>query len=165
MAGNSNQIIVGPAQMFIDGVDVGFTTGGVTLRKATDWLDVEADQTKGVMRKEPTMERMFVSTTMLEATRDNMRRAMNEAATQAWSGSALALGSPNPVAVEHTVTLIGTGPSGKTRTYVFTRAIASEEVEHMAGARDAVSSLPIGMELLKDENYGSTFGYMHEQDA
>lgn len=158
--GDSDNIIVGPASLQIDSIDVGFTQGGVQFRKTEEYLDVEADQVKGVMRKEITMERAFVTTTLLEATLYNLRQAMHEAPAQAWSGSALAFGSANPTAVEHVLTITGSAPEGGTRTYIFTRAIKVDEVEHMIGARDQASIIPIGFELLKDEDTGNRFGYV-----
>ena len=165
MASSAN-IIVGPANISVDGVDVGYTQGGVSFKKALDYLDVEADQSKGVMRKEVTMERAHITTTLLESTLANMRTVFQEAASQAWSGSALAFGMANPVAIEHTLTITGKGPAvagvSKTRTYTFYRAIKVDEVDHMIGARDAASILPVTFELLKDENYGSRFGFVYE---
>ena len=159
MATNSNNIIVGAASLSIGGVDVGFTTGGVTLRKSTEFLDVEGDQNAGVIRKEPTMEKMFVNTTMLEATLTNIRKAMNEPVANATSGSSLDFGSASPTSQEAQLVITGKAPEAGTRTYTFYRAIAVEDVEHMAGARDQASVVPVGFELLKDENQDNKFGF------
>lgn len=159
---SESNIIVGPAELSLSGVNVGYTQGGVTLRKSEEFFDVEADQLKGVIKKEVTMERMFLTTTMVEATFSNMRKAMQEAAAQEWSGSALGFGSANPVVTEHTLSVTGNGVDGLTRTYTFFRAIAIDEVEHLIGARDAASIVPIGFELLKDPAQGSKFGFVVE---
>lgn len=159
---NPDNIIIGPAQLLIDGINVGYTSGGVTLRKSEDYLDIEADQLKGVARKEITGERMFLNTTLLEATLEHMRIAMAEAVSQTWSGSALAFGAANPVVVEHVLTVTGEGIDTKTRTYTFYRAVKIDEVEHMIGARDQVSQIPIGFELLKDPDQGNRFGIVSE---
>ncbi len=157
MPGDKDKIIVGAATLLVDGVDVGFTQGGVTFRKASDTLDVEADQLAGVARKNTTFERAFVSTTMLEATLTNMRKAMNEPAAQQ-GGSSLIFGSASPVVTEHTLTVTGVGPDETTRTFTFYRAVPSEEVEHPIGMRDGVSVIPITFELLKDPANNDHFG-------
>jgi len=156
--GNQNNIIVGSAALSIDGVDVGYTQGGVSMRKSTDFVDVDADQLGGVARKVATFERMFLSTTLLEATHANLRRLLNEP-TGALSGSNLNLGSASPAAQEHTLTVVGQAPSSGTRTYSFFRAIAVDEVEHLIGSRDAPGVIPVGFELLKDPDNGNRFGF------
>lgn len=161
MAGNVNNIIVGSATLAIDGVDVGHTQGGVTTRSAKDYLDVETDQLAGVARKEITLERMFLSTTMLEATLANMRQAMNEPAANQ-GGSSLSFGSGSPSSNEHVLTIVGKSPTSgafTVRTYTFHRAIASEEVEHPIGMRDGVSVVPVTFELLKDPDNTDKFGF------
>lgn len=154
---DQNNIIVGAASLSIDGVDVGYTQGGVSLRKSTDFVDVDADQLGGVARKVATFERMFLSTTLLEATHANMRRMLNEP-SGALIGSQLNLGSASPAAQEHTLTVTGVAPSSGVRTYSFYRAIAVDEVEHLIGSRDAPGVIPVGFELLKDPNNGNRFG-------
>ena len=159
---NQLNIIVGAARMVVDGIDLGYTTGGVKFRKTTEYLDVDADQLAGIARKEKTMEKAMVSTTLREATLQNMRIAFAEPSSQHFSGSVLVFGQASPVTVEHVLQLTGKGISGKTRTYTFTRAIVSDEVDFTVGARDAVSDLTIGFELLKDSTYGDTFGKVVE---
>ena len=156
--GDQNNIIVGPASLSIDSVDVGFTQGGVSLRKANEFVDVDADQLGGVARKVQTFERMFLSTTVLEATATNIKNLMNEPAANL-IGSQLDFGSGDPAAQEYELRVTGDGPSAGTRTYTFYRAISVDEVEHLIGSRDAPSVIPVGFELLKDPAQGNKFGY------
>src|SRR3990167_10081722 len=146
---NQNNILIGAASVAIDGVDVGYTQGGVTFRKASEYVDVDADQMGGVARKECTFERAYVNFTMLEVTLANMRRVMNEPAS-ALTGSALNIGTASPAVQEHTLTLTGKGPTGYTRTYTFYRAVQVDDLEHMVGSREAPGTLPCGFECLKD---------------
>jgi len=157
--GNQNNIIIGAASLSIDGVDVGFTQGGVSMRKANEYVDVDADQLAGVAKKVSTFERMFVSTTMLEMTITNMLRIMNEPNSNSINGSTLAFGSGDPVTREYELTVTGDGPSGTTRTYTFYRAISVDEIDHMIGSREAASVLPVGFELLKDPAHANQFGF------
>lgn len=154
---NKDNIIVGSAQVSVDGVNIGYTQGGVTLRKQTEWFDVDADQMTGIAKKVPTLERMFVSFTMLEATYDNLQRALNEPDANV-NGSDLSFGCAAPVADEHTLTITGKAPGSKTRTYTIYRAVAVEDVEHVVGARDQAGAIPVGFELLKDSAHSDHFG-------
>lgn len=159
MSYTPDNIVVGSASLTVDGVNVGLTQGGVTLRKSTEFVDVDADQLGGVARKVATFERMFLSTTLLEATLANLHKAMNEPSANLVSGSRLNLGSATPEAVEHTLVVVGKGPSGAVRTWTFYRAIIVEDVEHLAGSRESASSIPVGFELLKDTDNDNLFGY------
>ncbi len=154
-----DDIIIGAAELSIDGINVGYTTGGINVRHANDFLDVEADQRAGVVKKEITMQRMFVTTTLSEATLANLQKAMAEPAAQLFSGTSLSFGEANPTVTEHVLKVVGEGPKDKTtRTYTFRRCISVDEVDHVAGARDAASLIPVAFECLKDENFGNTFG-------
>jgi len=161
MADSSN-IIIGAASLAIDGVDVGYTQGGITMRKANELTEIDADQLAGVARKVTTFERMFISTTMLEATRENMQKIMNEP-TGNLTGSQLSFGSASPTTPEYVLTITGKAPgSATTRTYTFYRAIPVDEVEHMIGSRDTASVIPVGFELLKDDTHGNKFGWCYD---
>jgi len=158
MAVQPTNIIVGAATVRVDGVDVGGTQGGVTFRKNTDWVDIDADQVAGVIKKIAAYERAFVQFVMLESTFANMQMAMNEPDVNL-GGSSLVFGSAAPTPQEHTVTLTGVGINGAVRTYTFYRAVSIDEVEHMAGARDQAGMVPVNLELLKDPSNGNKFGY------
>lgn len=161
---NQLNIIVGAATMKIDGIDVGFTQGGVNIRFADDYLDVEADQLAGVARKEKTFQRVFVTTVLLEATLLNLRKAIGEPESQLFGGgTAMTFGQAFPVVTEHTLTVTGKASVGATqREYAFTRCISIGEVDHIAGARDAASVIPIEFEVLKDPAAGNTFGFARD---
>lgn len=155
--GDHNNIIVGAAQLLINGTDCGFTQGGVSMRKSMEYVDVDADQLGGVARKVNTFERMFLNTTLLEATRANMLKVLSEPDANS-TGSQLNFGSGDPTTREFELTVIGDGPQGGTRTYTFYRAISVDDIDHLIGARDAPSVLPVGFELLKDSSKGNQFG-------
>lgn len=159
MAGNANNILVGAAQLLVDGTDVGFTQGGVQLRGQKDFFDVDADQLGGVAKKVQTFERMFLTTTLLEATMANMKVAFNQPSSNQSAGSGLSFGQLTFENTEHTITAIGKAPNAKVRTYTFSRAVVTDEVTHMIGARDQAGVLAFGCELLKDSTTGKFGSY------
>ena len=109
MAGNADNIIVGAAEVQIDGTDVGYTQGGVSVRYESEVIDIFADQAVGVVKKARSSERMFVTTTLLEATLSQIRRAFMIPSAQL-SVNSLTLGYNNACWVEElAITLIGFG--------------------------------------------------------
>ena len=148
-------IVHGPAALTIDGVAVGFTEGGVTLRSAKDILRVMADQATGTMKMLITSESMFITTTLLETTVANMAKVMGCSSSSATGGS---FGAESPTLAEHTVAVTGLGPSGATRTWTFYRASQAEDVESMIGGREDVNKIPLALELMKDPAHNYLFG-------
>ena len=160
--GNKNNIIIGYASMSIAGVDVGYTEGGVMLRKDVTYVDIEGDQASGIVKKHIALERYFLTTTLLEATLQNLQRVMQEREANLTVGSSLFFGGQDPTVTEYVVTVTGKGVNGKTRTYTFYRATPSENVEHPIGQRDAVSSVPLTFEVMKDSDNGDKIDYCAE---
>ena len=155
---DQDNILHGPCRIYVDAAqDLGFTTGGVSVRKSNDYLDVEADQVMGIIKKGRTSEKMFVSTTILEAVLANMQVAFAEPGTNT-SATGMSFGTAAADTIEHTITIIGEAPAGGTRTYTFHRAVLAEDVDHIAGARDAIGSLPITFECMKDPDNNYMFG-------
>lgn len=154
-------IIHGSATIAVGGVDMGWTQGGVTVRKANTYLDVEADQVAGVIVKKRTSERMFCGTTLIESTLANILVAMSEATSQTAGSGDMVFGSSAPTTIEYTLVLVGKAShaSNTERTYTFYRAVLADDVEHMVGARDAIGTFPVSFELLKDPDNGYNFGY------
>lgn len=147
--GNAANIIVGPANIEVDFVDLGYTKGGIAIRHEKSFVDVEADQVVGTVYKALSSEKMFVKTTLLEATDDNLKIAWN-----------MASGSLNNVAeaIEHNVKVIGKNPGsgGGTRTFEFTRCVQISDAE-MNMTREEESSLEVEFEALKacDNTFGN----------
>ena len=162
MTVDKDKIVVGKATLKIDGEGVGYTEGGIIFRYANEYLDIIADQEAGVVKKEITMQRGFLATTLLQNTLDHLQEAMGEPPSQEFSGSAYTFGAAAPIVTEHTLEVTGPGPDGKTRTWTFTRCIAIDEVSTSLGSRDAASVIPIGFEILKDATLGSRFGIVTE---
>jgi hypothetical protein len=156
MAFDKNAILHGACNVALDGVQAGYTKGGVKVRDGRTFLDIEADQAAGIIAKKPIMDKMFVTFNLLEGSDANMIIALNGDA--AGSGN-VAFGEESPETVERLLTLTGPAPSGQTRTYTFYRAVKVEDTEHLAGGREAVGELPVVFEILKDPAHGYLFGY------
>lgn len=154
---NVNNIIVGAADLYMDGVYMGYTSEGIVLRKTNEWLDIIADQAGGKMKKIRTLESMMLSTQLLEATLDNLAAVLNEPDSNLRTGSMYILGDPALSVEEHSFKIVGPGPGTLTRTVNLFRGVIISDVEYPF-KRDAVSQLPFEVELLKDAGYNDTFG-------
>lgn len=161
---SEKNIIVGAARLYMDGEYLGYTQGGVTVTKTNDWLDVPADQAGGKLKKVRTLETMTLKTTLLEATRAIMAKCLNEPSGNTVAGSMTILGDVNLTTSEHTFKTIGPAPNGQWRIMEFFRGVIIGDIEYTA-ARDAVSSIPFEVELLKDPANNQAFGATWDQTA
>lgn len=154
---SEQNIVVGAATLYMDGVNLGYTTDGIMLRKANEWLDIIADQAGGKLKKIRTMESLVLTTTLLEATLDKLGAAMNEPTSNKLMGSMYIIGDPDLNTTEHSFQIVGKAPGTMTRTVNLFRGVIISETE-FAFKRDAASTIPFEVELLKDSRYNDTFG-------
>jgi len=151
MAGNADNIIVGAATIAIDGSDIGFTKGGVTVRYEMVQLEVMADQAVGVVRKARSSERMYVSTTMLEVTLQQLRRAFMLPLAQL-TGDTLTLGYNDSCWVDEVaIVIVGKSPNCGTRTFTFSKCVTFGEREYSM-QREEETAFEVEFECLKDSN-------------
>jgi len=146
MADTDTNVIVGRSWISVDGVDAGHLQEGVSLRMARDYYDVEGQHRVGVIKKVKTSERLFVSTTVQEATLRQIQNLWDQG-SGAPNGTGLLLGSPNEY--EHTLIITGSAPAGGTRTITIHRAVSINEGA-MVMAKDAEAAIPLEFECLKD---------------
>lgn len=147
--GSAENIIVGPANIEVDFVDLGYTKGGIEIRHEKSFVDVEADQVVGTVFKAYSSTKMFIKTTLLEATDDNLKIA--------WGMSSGSLSSVSE-APEHHVKVIGKKPGtgNNTREFEFTRCVQiADGAINMT--REEESSIEVEFEALKacDNTFGN----------
>lgn len=148
---NANNIIQGAATVSIGGTDIGYTDGGVTWRHESTFVDVEADQAVGVVRKGRQLEKMFVTTTMLEITLANLRIATMQPAGNL-SGSTLTIGYNNSCWTDELqIILVGPGPNCGTRTATFVRCVAMGTREYNSQRTEA-TMIEVEFEVLKQSS-------------
>lgn len=154
---NANNIVIGLAQITINGVDIGYVRDGVTITYGKEVREVKASQAVGTVKVFKVDETMTVSTNMLESTLENLRIAMNLPAASL-SGSTLHLGYDNACDLnEYQVVIKGVSPNCGIRTYTFYKCVATGEVE-TALNNDEETIIPIEMICLKDPNNNNEFG-------
>lgn len=116
-------IIAGPCTSFeVDGTPIGATTAGVTMERKVTFTDLEVDQIIGPIRMVPSKDVMTVTTTMAEATLQNLQIAFNLAAAPVVTAAATGVTANTQLdlgliqsAIEHT--LVFKGPCPTTNGY------------------------------------------------
>lgn len=162
MAQNPENIIVGAATVCVDGADLGFTTGGVTIRQESEYVENLADQFIGVVSKYRSLEKFFVATTMLEVTLTNLLLAFGYPNANLQNSTTLCLGYNSSCFInEHELAIKGPGPGCGCRTFVFTRAINVQTTVEYQMFRDQAVQLPVEFEILKDPDTGF-FGCVYD---
>jgi hypothetical protein len=157
---NADNIIIGAATVYLDTVDVGYTKDGASIRNEREYVDVMADQAVGVVKKGRKSERMYVRTTFLEITLARLMAAWDQPLPANNSGSYYYMGYSNSCdVVEHTLKLIGSGPSCGTRSFLFHRVVGISEAEYKMERENEVG-LVVEFECLKDPDNNNKFGWV-----
>ena len=159
-AGN---LFAGAATSFlVDGVTCGGTKDGVKVRRETTWLDLQVDQFAGIVKKSPTMVRMYLETILAEATLANIQLAWNIASAALVSNSLQLYQPQSGAAAEHTVYIDGPTVTGKTtRNYDFARVVIMADGEQSI-SRTAPTEIPFNAEILAENTTPDRWGSVYD---
>jgi hypothetical protein len=145
---DATKIIVGAATLVVGGADLGYTKGGVTVRYEPEFIEVIADQAVGVVKKARSLERMYVTTTMLQVSLDQMRKSFMQPSSQL-SGSILTIGYNDSCWVDEiAIVIVGKGPNCGVRTFSFGKCITFGTREYTMQREEEVA-FEIEFEVLK----------------
>lgn len=158
---NRDNIVTGAATICLDGNDLGLTTGGVTVRTERTFVETEADQIMGIAKRSLSMERIYVTTSLLEATLENLRIAFGLPDAYLTGGTVLCLGYNSSCGImEHAMVIKGPGPSCGCRTFVFDQVISISSPEYKMDKGEE-TKIEVEFEVLKDETTGQ-FGCIYD---
>jgi hypothetical protein len=165
MAGNADNIIIGAATLYLNGVDVGFTKDGIEITFEREYVDVMADQALGIVKKGKKHERMTVKTTLLEITLDRLRIAWDQPSANIATVGANTyyyFGYQTSCDVnEHTLRIVGSSPGCDTREFFLYRVVGVSEAPYKMERENEVG-LTVEFECLKDPDFGNKFGYVFD---
>ena len=154
-AGDASKIIVGAATVTVAAVDVGYTKGGVSVRYEPEFIEIIADQAVGVVKKARSLERMYVTLTLLEVSLAQVRKSFMLPSNQL-VGSTLTLGYNNACWVDEVgLVVTGKGPNCGTRTFTFSKCITFGTREYTMQREEEVA-FEVEFEVLK--NAAGNFG-------
>lgn len=162
--GDADNILIGGACVFINNIDVGFTKGGTTFRLEPEFIEVQADQVGGIVRKARSNERAFVTTTLLEVSLEQMRLSFMYPSGNI-SGATLTLGYSNPCFIDEVaICLVGPGPGSPnvcgTRRFDFPKAVTFGTREYNM-QRDEETAYEVEFEIIKAAD--GTFGKVWDE--
>jgi len=166
MASSVNNVSVGSASVEVDGIDIGFTNGGVKLNYQPTFVEVRADQAAGVIRRFKQEERLFVEFEMLEITLENLASVFGypDASLSTYhTYDALYLGYSAPCSTQEVpMRILSPGINCASRIWEFPRTISVSEAT-LNFQRDQESRLSAKYEILKGTNL--RFGVVYDLDG
>ena len=134
-------------------VSVGGTLAPLTYRKEVTFREFRTQQTVGVVKKEEATVRYFISTVLAEVTLENLRIALNQAASNL-SASTLTVDEDD--LGEVSLLAEGPGPNSQTRTLDFPKVV-SMATGDVTVAQDGQQGISVEWEVVQDASTGAWF--------
>lgn len=155
MAKSTANIVIGEGDITIDGIDLGFTMDGFTLRQENEWFDAMVDQSFGVQKKKLVRRRLFGQANVAEGKLANMAVSYGLPAT-GLVGQTLTFAGPERGVVTATFIQTSANPSGFNRVLTFSRVVNLGNSE-TAFVRDNISFVPVEFEILPSVDGADVF--------
>jgi hypothetical protein len=151
----------------VDGTDCGFTQDGVSVDHKVTFMDLEADQSTGILGKKKVKETLQLKANLEEATLENLKIAMCEENSIASGGGwkRLSFGGGTTVA-EHALIFTGVAPgTSKTRKLHINKAVAID-IGSMPYKKGDKTLIPVTFEAIIDtaQAAGDQYGYYEDQE-
>lgn len=125
--GTVANLLVGAGTISLGDVDVGYTDDGLTIGLEKEFVDLEADQSIGILGKVKVREVCLIKTNLLEPTLTNLNKIWDAGTV---SSGILSFGGNSQV-TEHELVFVGTAPgTDVTRTVTIYKAVSIEPGEH-----------------------------------
>lgn len=170
MTVTTGNVIAGACTSFsVDGNPTGGTEGGVDIEKKQTFVDLSIDQITGVARKQLKEETYTVTTSLAEATLQNLYVAWNNPTAPVVSTSpantTLNVGLSPGAPTEHVLVFVGPCPTGtySSRTFTLHRAIGMSTGK-ISYTKDKQTVFPVTFECLPElTNVGNEYGTVVDQ--
>jgi hypothetical protein len=162
---NQENVIIGVGVLKVDGVSIGYTSGGVNLVAASDRMDKEVDQSYAPIGIHKIRETYQIVTNLAEATLANLKIVWEQTETIVEESTTRTLSwGMNPAVVEHTLEFQGLSPEGYARTFSVYKAVVWE-VGEVAHQKDALTLIPVTFRILPDVSKaaGKEYGYIQDK--
>lgn len=169
MAYNKNAVLVGAATLFLDGANVGYTTGGMQIEHAGDFYDVEADQSANPIKTFRVKETFKIKTNLLESTLENIKAAWGfdndiDASTPGYRK--IGFGGSGVVApIEHELDVYGNAPGTNRQRRIHFFKVVAVEFGVMTIEKNKEQSIPVTFQAYVDTDQpdGAQVGYFEDQ--
>jgi hypothetical protein len=143
-------VLIGVGVLKLDGVSLGYTSGGVNLVHSSDKMDKEVDQSYSAVGVHKIRENFQIKTSLAEVTLANLKIVweQTEAISVTSTKRTLSWGM-NSAITEHTLEFEGVSPEGFARTFTVRKAVVWESGE-VAHQKDAMTLIPVTFRVLPD---------------
>jgi len=143
-------VLIGVGMLKVDGVSVGYTSGGVSLVLTTDKIEKEVDQSYSPIGIHKVKETFEIKTNLAEATLENLKLIWEQTESVVVSSGKRTLSwGMNPDVIEHTLEFNGKSPEGFDRIFSVYKAVVWEsgELKHM---KNELTVVPVTFRVLPD---------------
>jgi hypothetical protein len=169
MAYDKTNVLVGPATIFCDETNMGWTSGGVTIEHSSEFYNVEVDQAQFPVKSFRTKESFKIKTNLVENTLENIKIAWGiDAAidlTTTPGYRRLVIGGSASEAPEHTLDVYGNAPGipgGTRQRRLHFYRVVSIEFGSLVVEKNKEQVIPVTFEALLDSTYDA-IGYVEDQ--
>lgn len=147
-------IITGPYNICLAGVDLGLTSGGVTFSQANSFEDVRGDQTRSLIKRFKTQSDYTITVNMQTLSLDRLRIIFGQEDTKNIAGTVLCFQDAGACSFpeEFDLTIKGPGPGCGCRNFHFPRVIVTPDSVDYNIALDTVTELSVEFTALPDAN-------------
>lgn len=147
---SGDNIITGPLNVCLNGIDLGLTTGGTTFNQDNTYEDVRSDQSRSLLKRFKTQSDYTVTVTMADLSLDKLRFIYGQEDTLNATGTVLCIRDAGACSVpeEFPLTITGAGPACGCRTYHFPRAIVTPSQVSTAMSVEGFAQIEVEFTIL-----------------
>lgn len=165
---SGDNVLMGVGVLKVDGVSIGYTSGGVLLSHKSEKMDKEVDQSYAPVGIHKIRESFEVKTNIAEATLANLKILWEQTEAIVTDATTRTLSwGMNQDIVMHTLEFHGKSPEGFDRVFTVRKA-AVYETGDMPHQKDALTVIPCTFRVLPDttqaagKEYGSIVDIISE---
>ena len=149
---DGSNIITGPYNLCLGGVDLGLTTGGVTVSQANTFEDVRGDQTRSLIKRFKTQADYTITATMRNLSLDRLRIIFGQEDTLNVENTVLCFQDAGACSFpeEFSLSIKGPGPGCGCRNFHFPRVIVTPSSVDYTVSLESVAELEVEFTALPD---------------
>lgn len=149
---STDGLIIGPFNLCLNGVDLGATTGGVSITQNREYTEIRNDQTRTLQAIATVTQDFMVTVTMRDLTLDKLRVLYGVREGLANDGQTLCV-VDNPTdscsfPEEFTLTVAGPGPGCGYRSFHFPRVVITPSTVEILIQRDNPAEVAVEFKVL-----------------
>lgn len=148
---STDGLIIGPFNLCLNGVDLGATTGGVSITQNREYTEIRNDQSKTLQAIATVTQDFMVTVTMRDLTLDKLRVLYGVREGLAADGQSLCVvdnATECSFPEEFTLTVAGPGPGCGYRSFHFPRVVITPATVEILIQRDNPAEVAVEFKVL-----------------